>query len=324
MSQPGTIDKSNGNGNLHNKHIFINSMEGSVVPADYVWLDGELVPFEKATVHFLSPTLHYGLGVFEGIRCYATAHGPAVFRLQEHLDRFIHSAQVLGIHDFEYEVETLWNAVCRLIQANNLNECYIRPLLYFTGPLGLNMDSYRPAVGIAAWKWDAFLGKEAWEHGVRLMVSPETRSHPNVSMAKTLAVRAGFDEAIMLDPEGFLSGCTGENLIVVKDNVLCATPKATVMSGVTQDTAITLARDLGYDVVEQRITRDLLHDADEAFVCGTAAEIVGVREVDYKAIGSGNVGPVTRRLQELFLATVHGNTNRSPEWLEYVIMEPLI
>ncbi len=308
------------------------------ITADYAWLDGNLVAFEDATVHFLNPTLHYGPGVFEGIRCYNTPCGPAVFRLQEHLERFLKSVSVLGVGELLYNVEELRDAVCRLIRSNNFTECYIRPALFFEGPLSLNLDDYRPVVGIAAWEWNDYLGQEALANGIRVMVSSITRMHPNASMtkakingqyvnsilAKTMAARAGFDEAIMLDPEGYVAEATGENLLLVRDNSICTAPRASILEGITRDSIITLARDAGYTVVEERISRDQLYIADEVLICGTAAEVVAVREIDYRKVGSGEVGPVTSQLQRLFSDSVNGLNQRSPVWLDYMVLEPVI
>lgn len=305
--------------------------------AEFIWLDGELVPYERAAIHFLSPTLHYGLGVFEGLRCYATDRGPAVFRMREHLKRFLNSVRVLGVEDLPYDKDTLRDAICRVIFANNLIECYVRLMLYFKGPLGLNLDVYQPAVGIAVWKWDDFLGQGVMENGARMMVSSVSRMHPNAGMnkakfsgqyvnsiiAKTIAARAGFDEAIMLDQEGYVTGCTGENLLLVFDEIIYTPPKAVIMEGVTRDTLLTLARDSGYDVVEEPISREQLYFADEIFVCGTAAEVVGVREIDYRQVGDGGTGPITRRLQKQFADVVRGRTERHAKWLDYMVMEPL-
>lgn len=310
----------------------------SPVWADFVWLDGELVPFDKAFVHFLSPTLHYGIGVFEGIRCYDTERGPAVFRMQEHLQRFINSARILGIDDFRYDLDSLRDAVCRVVLANNFRSCYIRPLLYFEGPMGLNLDHYHPIIGIAAWPWDPLLGTETIRSGVSVMVSSISRMHPGAGMTKaklsgqyinsiivkTMANRAGFDEAIMLDPEGYVAGCTGENILLVQDGVIFSPPKTASLEGVTRDTVITIARDSGYQVIEEPITRDHLYFCDEVLVCGTAAEVVGVREIDHRPVSDGGVGPVTRQIQQLYSDIVQGKTNHYNDWLDFMIMEPLI
>lgn len=329
-------DSKNGNGR---SSVETKSLEKvSSMMADLIWMDGELVPFDRAKVHFLSPSLHYGIGVFEGLRCYETARGPAVFRMHEHLRRFLNSVRVLGVDDIHHDLETLRDAVCRVVFANNLTECYIRPLLYFEGSLGLDLDEYYPAVGIAAWQWDPLLGKKALEVGVNMMVSSVTRIHPNAGMTKskfsgqyvnpimvkTMAKRAGFDEAVMLDPEGHVTGCTGENIFLVQDNVLLTPPKSATLQGVTRDTLIKLAHDNSYRVSEELITRDQLYYADEVFVCGTAAEVVGVREIDYRPIGTGMVGPLTRQLQALYHDTVKGRTRRYLDWLDYLVMEPMI
>jgi branched-chain amino acid aminotransferase len=300
----------------------------------YIWMDGELVPFEDATVHFLSPTLHYGYGAFEGIRCYDTAQGPGVFRLQEHLKRFVDSIKILGIQDFYYTMGQLTEAVHQTIRANRFPACYIRPALYMEGPLGLNLDNYSSHLGIAVWEWGVYLGEDALEKGVRMMVSSFTRLHPNILMtkskatgnyvnsilAKTLAHRYGFDDAVMLDPEGYVSEGSGMNLFIVRDGVIYTPSRATILEGITRDSVIVLARDLGYNLVEEPIVRDQLYIADEVFVCGTAAEVTAVTEIDTRTIGSGRMGPVTKTIQQAFFETVRGDGERSLEWLEFVSM----
>jgi len=299
----------------------------------YIWMDGKLVEFEKATVHFLTPALHYGLGAFEGIRCYATPDGPGVFRLREHLERLVDSISILGVLEFPYTIDQLRDAVHETILANDFAQCYVRPLVYMAnGQLGLNLDSSKPSVGIATWEWGAYLGEDSVEQGVRMMVSSYTRHHPNVTMtkakitgnypnsvlAKTLALRAGFDEAIMLDPSGLLAECSGENLFMVRAGKLYTSQSATILEGITRDSVITLARDLGYEVVEQPISRDQLYIADEVFLTGTAAECVAVREIDFRTIGTGKMGPITRSIQKSFFETARGGGKRSAEWLDYV------
>jgi len=299
----------------------------------FLWIDGELVPYEAATVHFMTPALHYGLAVFEGIRCYDAEQGPAVFRLTDHLRRLLDSVQILGLRPFRYRVDDLRAAVHQVILANEMRSCYVRPLVFMKeGPLDLNLDSKQASTGIAVWEWGTYLGEKALETGVRMMVSSFARLHPNVNMtkakisgnyvnsvlAKTLAARAGFDEAIMLDPEGMVSECTGENLFLVRHGVLYTPPRATVLEGITRDSLITLARDMGREVVEEPISRDQLYIADEVFVCGTAAECVAVAEIDYRTVGGGKMGPITRELQRAFFQTVRGQGQRSAEWLDYV------
>lgn len=302
---------------------------------DFIWMDGELVPYEQATVHFITPTLHYGVGVFEGIRCYESVRGPAVFRLQEHLQRFLDSIHILGLRDFPYSLEELRTAVHQTIQVNGFRECYIRPLMYLDGPLGLNMDRSRPRVGIAPWEWGPYLGEEAKETGVHMMVSSFTRLHPNINMTKskvagnyvnsmlvkTLALRSGYDEAVILDPQGFVAECTGENLFMVRRGTLYTPPLGSILEGLTRDSILTLARDLGIAVEETQITRDLLYIADEIFITGTAAEVVGVRMVDHRPIGNGGVGPVTRKLLQAFTEVIRGRHARSQEWLDLVPVE---
>jgi branched-chain amino acid aminotransferase len=299
----------------------------------YIWMNGELVEYEKATIHFLTPVAHYGLAVFEGIRCYATERGPAVFRLKEHMERLVHSALVLGFRSLPYTHEQLCEAARLTVAVNGFTECYIRPLIYLTdGGWNLCVDAGRPGLGIAVWEWNNYLGEEALEKGVRANVSSFTRHHPNVmltkakiagnyvnsTLAKTESVRLGFDEAIMLDPQGYVAECTGENIFVVRKGTIYTPPSMAILEGITRDTLITLAGDLGFPVVEQPISRDQLYLADEVFVSGTAAECIGLREIDFRLIGSGTTGSITRQLQNAFHDTVRGKNPRSDGWLDYV------
>jgi branched-chain amino acid aminotransferase len=298
--------------------------------SQYIWMNGRLVAYQDATLHFLSPGLHYGIGVFEGIRCYATDHGPAVFRLPEHMRRLMGSASVLGWRELPFTIEQLTEGVKLVIAANGFADCYIRPVIYLAeGAWNLTIDGGKPHVGIAVWKWDAYLGKEALQRGVRANTSSFTRHHVNATMtkakicgnyvnsvlAKSESVRLGFDEAIMLDTQGYVAECTGENLFVVRDNKMFTTPSAEILEGITRDAVIALARDLGYAVIEQPISRDQLYLADEVLVCGTAAEVIGLREIDFRKIGSGASGPVTRSLQQAFSDLVRGRHSRSQQWL---------
>ena len=301
--------------------------------ANYIWLNGEMRDQHAATVPFLTAGLHYGIGVFEGIRCYQTDEGPAVFRLKEHMKRLEQSAAVLGWRELPYSVEELSEAVLQVVAANGFGNCYIRPLVYLAeGGWNLCIDNGVPHIGIAAWKWEAYLGQEALERGVRANTSSFTRHHANVTMtkakicgnyvnsvlAKTESVRLGFDEAIMLDPQGYVAECTGENLFVVRKGAISTTPAAGVLEGITRDSIIALARDLGYSVTEQPISRDQLYFADEVFVSGTAAEVIGLREIDFRKIGAGESGPVTQRLQRTFTKAVRGKHKLSSRWLDYV------
>lgn len=298
-----------------------------------VWMDGTLVPAPEANVPFLTAGLHYGAGVFEGIRCYAGAFGPSVFRLSDHVRRLLDSARILGFRRIPYAYEELVAACIETVRASGLSECYIRPLIYLAdGGWNLTVDTGRPKVGIGVWPWKAYLGEEALARGVRANVSSFTRHHPNVMMtkakiagnyassvlAKTESLRLGFDEAIMLDPGGYVAECTGENIFLVSRGRLLTPPAAAILEGITRDSVMTLAADLDYEVVEAPISRDALYAADEVFVCGTAAEVIALREIDFRTIGSGATGPVTRRLQQAYHAATKGEHPRSAEWLEPV------
>src|SRR6202162_6379535 len=305
--------------------------------AKYVWLDQGLKDAAQSGVPIVNAGLHYGFSVFEGIRCYTTSSGPAVFRLEEHVDRLLDSALIVGFRDLPWTRDTLIDAIHKTIAANKFSGCYIRPVIYLDGAMDLVVDSGKPRLIIAVWEWTAFLGAEAKERGIRANIASFTRLHPNIMMtkakvsgnyvssilAKTESHRAGFDEAIMLGPDGYVAECTGENLFIVRskersknDNkTIATTPRAGILEGITRDSLITLARDLGYSVVEEPISRDQLYIADEVFVCGTAAEVIALREIDFRTIGDGKTGPVTRALQQEFDKLVRGRHAKSAEWL---------
>jgi branched-chain amino acid aminotransferase len=301
--------------------------------SDFIWLNGKLVHFRDATVHFMTPGLHYGIGAFEGIRCYSTSHGPGIFRLHDHMQRLVDSARILGFLELPYTLDELIDAVKATVSANGFPDCYIRPLIYLAeGGWNLSLDAGVPHVGIAVWKWEKFLGEEALEKGIRANTSSFTRHHVNASMtkakicgnyansvlARTESLRLGFDEAIMLDTQGYVAECTGENLFLVRRGVLYTSPSATILEGITRDTILTLARESGLKVVEEPISRDQLYLADEVFVCGTAAEVAGLREIDFRRIGNGKTGPITRRLQHAYQEVTRGTHALSANWLEYV------
>jgi branched-chain amino acid aminotransferase len=300
--------------------------------SDFIWMDGDLVPFAEANVHILTPSLHYGAGVFEGIRSYQTPNGPAVFRLLDHAQRFLDSIQILGVLDYPYSLLEIQQAVFDTIQVNGFTECYIRPLMYLDGPLGINIDHSTPKLAVAAWEWGPYLGEESQIAGIHMMVASLSRLHPNVNMTKSkitgnyvnsmiiksIALRSGYDEAVILDPSGYVAECTGENIFVVRGGVIYTPPKASVLEGITRDTVMELAADLGIPVVEEVITRDQLYIADEVFITGTAAEIVPAVKIDYREIGDGKPGEVMRSLLKLYLDTVRGQGKRSEQWLEYV------
>ncbi len=303
------------------------------IESKFIWMDGELVEYEKANIHFLTGALHYGAGVFEGIRAYQTNKGPAVFRLPEHVERLIESADVFGFRELPYTVEGVMSAILETTRVNGFSECYIRPLIYFNaGTATLNLDAGKASLGIAVWEWRNYLGDEALIKGIRANVSSFTRHHPNISMtkskiagnyvnsilAKTESVRLGFDEAIMLDPQGYVAECTGENLFVVKRGKVITPATAPILEGITRHSIFVIARTLGYEVLEQPLSRDQLYTADEVFVCGTAAEVIGLNEIDFRTIGSGETGPITREIQKVFQDVIHGRNTEYDHWLTYV------
>ncbi len=299
----------------------------------FIWSDGKLVEFEKATVHMLTAALHYGAAVFEGIRAYKTDKGPAVFRLQEHSERLLKSAQIFGFRDLPYTTNDVSKAIKETVKANGFDECYIRPLLYLTaGAWNLNIDAGMPGLMIAVWEWSNYLGEEALAKGIRANISSFTRHHPNVMMtkakiagnyvnsilAKTESVRLGFEEAIMLDPQGYIAECTGENLFIVKRGKIFTPSTAPVLEGITRHSIHTIAKDLGYSVSEIPISRDQLYNADEVFVCGTAAEVIGLSEIDFRKIGDGKSGKVTREIQTVYHEAIRGKLAKYEAWCDPV------
>jgi branched-chain amino acid aminotransferase len=298
---------------------------------DKIWMDGELVAWDDAKVHVLTHTLHYGCGVFEGIRAYETSRGPAVFRLTPHIRRLFNSAKIFML-DVPFTPDQLIAATKETIRANAVPSCYIRPLVYLGyGEMGLNIAPCAVNVAIAVWPWGTYLGDEGIEHGVRMKISSWRRHDPNAlppaakgtgmyinsSMAKLEAVKAGYDEAILLSPQGYVSECTGENIFIVKDGVIHTPPvSAGALEGITQDSVRTIARDLGIEYHEANILRSDLYTADEAFLSGTAAEIVPIRSVDDREVGEP--GPITRRIQETYFAAVRGQIDQYKDWNEYV------
>lgn len=292
-------------------------------------MDGRLVDWDKAYVHVLTHTLHYGLGVFEGIRCYKTAKGSAIFRLDEHIDRLFHSAHIFMMN-IPFSKKEIRNAVISTIKANRLKECYIRPLVYIGyGDMGLYSKNNPVNVAIAVWPWGAYLGDKGIKHGIRIKVSSFIRHHVNTDMtrgkvcgyyvnsqiAKYEAKACGYDEALLLDTEGYVSEGTGENIFIVRKNMIKTTPLTSILEGITRDSIIRIARDLKLPVQEERFTRDELYIADEAFFTGTAAEVTPIREVDGRKIGSGSPGIITKRIQALFFDTVKGKKKRYESWL---------
>ncbi|NJB66967.1 branched-chain amino acid aminotransferase [Desulfobaculum xiamenense] len=302
-----------------------------VQKVDSIWFDGKLVPWDEAQVHVLTHTLHYGCGVFEGIRAYRLADGgSAVFRLKEHIHRHFNSAKILEMQ-IPFSEEDICAAVIETLKANRMAEGYIRPLSFIgAGVMGVHPGNNPIQTIIATWPWGAYLGEDALAKGIRVKTSTFTRHHVNVMMtkaktcgnyvnsvlAKREAIADGYDEALMLDTEGYVSEATGENIFIVRGGVIKTTPLTSVLDGLTRNSLITLARDLGYEVVEQRFTRDELYSADEAFFCGTAAEVTPIREVDRRAIGAGKAGEVGLHLQKEYFKVVKGENPAYAKWLD--------
>jgi branched-chain amino acid aminotransferase len=302
-----------------------------VQAVDKIWMNGKLVNWNDANVHVLSHVLHYGTGVFEGIRCYETSRGPAVFRLRDHLDRMHRSAKIF-LMEMPYSTDEMIEAAHELIRVNGLRSCYVRPVAFRGfGEMGVNPELNPVDVAIAVWPWGAYLGEEALNTGVRMTVSSWRRHDPNIVpplakvtgayinsvVAKVEAVRAGYDEAILLNPQGFVAEATGENLFIVKDGEIITPPLAAgSLEGITRDCVIKIARDQGMSVREQQLTRAELYLADELFCSGTAAEITPVREIDERVIG--DPGPVTKTLQEKYFAIVKGEDEKYDDWLDFI------
>ena len=299
--------------------------------SEKIWMDGELVDWDDATVHVLTHTLHYGSGVFEGIRAYATSQGPAVFRLTDHIARLFDSAKIFMI-DIPYTIDELVEATKQTVRVNGLESCYIRPLAYLGyGEMGLNPLPCPVNVSIAVWAWGSYLGDDGIKNGVRMKISSFQRHDPNCippaakgtgmyinsSLAKVEALKAGYDEAIILSPQGYVSECTGENLFVVQDGRLLTPPvSAGALKGITQDSVMTMAADLGIECEVSNLLRSDLYLADEAFLTGTAAEVVPIRSVDDRDLGEP--GAMTRQIQESYFATVRGEVDRYKDWCEHV------
>jgi len=301
-----------------------------VEKAKKIWMDGKLVNWDEANVHILTHSLHYGMAVFEGIRCYRCDDGrSAVFRLKEHTDRLFDSAHIAQM-EIPFSKDEINNAIIELLKANDLKECYIRPIAFLSyGSMGLFPKENPVKVAIAAWQWGAYLGEEGIKKGIRVKVSSFTRFHVNNMMtkakitghyvnsimAKKEVVAMGYDEALLLDTDGYVSEGSGENIFMVKNSILKTTPLTSVLNGITRDSVMWIARDKGITVVEGRFTRDELYTADEAFFTGTAAEITPIREVDNRQIGKGRPGPITEAIQKIFFDIVLGREKKYQEWL---------
>jgi branched-chain amino acid aminotransferase len=301
---------------------------------DTIWLDGSLVPWDQATDHLLAHTVHYGVGAFEGIRAYQRADGrTAVFRLREHIERLLDSCTICTL-DCPYTRDQLMAACVEVVKANKMPSAYLRPLVYL-GYGALGLGSFEPPVRtmVACYEWGTYLGEDGLKRGIRCMISGFTRANANAVMnkgkicgqyvtsvlAKRMAIKSGFEEALMLDPQGYVAEATGENIFIAKNGVVRTPPtSAAILAGITRDTTIQLLREQGVEVREGPIGRDELYIADEVFLTGTAAEITPVREIDHRKVGRGEVGPVTRRLQEAYFSIVKGSENKHDAWLTYV------
>ncbi|RMH61465.1 MAG: branched-chain amino acid transaminase [Zetaproteobacteria bacterium] len=297
-----------------------------------IWFDGAMVPWREAKVHVLTHTLHYGMGVFEGVRAYATDQGTAIFRLQEHTDRLFRSAHIMGM-SMPFDKETLNAAQLAAVRDNGLASAYIRPMVFYGSEgMGLRADNLKTHVIVAAWNWGAYLGDDGINRGIRVKTSSYTRHHVNISMCKAKAnghyinsmlalaevQRDGYDEAMLLDAEGFVAEGSGENIFIVRDGVLYTPDLTSALDGITRATVIQLAQEEGLQVVVKRITRDEVYVADEAFFTGTAAEVTPIREVDGRRIGTGSRGPITERLQSRYFDVVHGRSPAHRDWLHHV------
>ncbi|MBU1035899.1 branched-chain amino acid transaminase [bacterium] len=300
--------------------------------ADKIWMDGNMVDWDKAQVHVCTHALHYGSGVFEGIRAYETEKGTAVFRLKEHIDRLYNSAKILKM-EIPYSKEEFKQAVRNTIKENNLKSCYIRPLVYRGfDQLGINPLKCPVNCAIAVWEWGAYLGEEAIVNGIKTKISSYARSYINSTsqkakicanyinsiFAKMEAIEAGVDEAILLDTQGYVTEGSGENLFWVRDGVIYTTPTATVLEGITRDAVIKIAQDMGYQVQEKYTCRDELYISDELFFTGTAAEVTPIREIDNYQIGEGKRGPITENIQKKFFAITKGEEEKYLSWLDYI------
>ncbi len=297
-----------------------------------IWMDGKFVEWKDARIHVLTHTLHYGVGVFEGIRCYKAVDGSAIFRLDDHVERLFTSAHIMNI-EIPYTRDEIREAIKETVRINRLEACYIRPIVYIGyGSMGLYVEDNPINVAVAAWSWGSYLGEEGLAKGIRVKISSFTRHHVNISMtrakvpgyyvnsilAKKEVKAAGYDEAVLLDPDGYIAEGSGENIFIVRKGIIKTTPLTSILAGITRDSIIYLAREMELTVLEERFTRDDLYIADEAFLTGTAAELTPIREVDNRVIGSGKPGPITKKLQDTFFSIVQGKEKRYKDWLAYL------
>ena len=297
-----------------------------------IWFDGEMVSWRDAKVHVLTHTLHYGMGVFEGVRAYDTVKGPGIFRLQEHTDRLFRSAHIMNM-EIPFSKEEINAAQLAAVKENNLPHAYLRPMVFYGSEgMGLRAENLQVHVIVAAWEWPSYMTPEALEQGIKVRTSSYTRHHVNISMCKAKAnghyinsmlalqeaLSGGAQEALLLDPEGYVAEGSGENIFIVSNGILYTPELTSCLDGITRSTVITLAEELGYEVREKRITRDEVYVADEAFFTGTAAEVLPINELDGRKIGAGKRGPITEKLQALYFDQVNGRRDQYPDWIAYV------
>lgn len=294
-----------------------------------IWYDGKMVPWREATTHVLTHSLHYGMGVFEGVRAYRTSQGTAIFRLQEHTDRLFRSAHILGMK-LPFDRATLAEAQRAVVRANNLESAYLRPLAFYGAEaMGISAKTLSVHVVVAAWDWGAYLGKEALQNGIRVKTSSFARHHVNITMCKAKATgnymnsilahqeaaQDGYDEALLLDVDGYVAEGSGENIFIIRNGKIYTPDLTSALEGITRDTIVQFAGEFGIPVIEKRITRDEVYSADEAFFTGTAAEVTPIRELDNRKIGAGTRGPITEKLQSLFFDCVTGKSDAHRHWL---------
>ncbi len=297
-----------------------------------IWYDGKMVNWRDATTHVLTHTLHYGMGVFEGVRAYKTDAGTAIFRLKEHTDRLFRSAHILQMK-MPFSKEEMMEAQKAAVRENNLESAYMRPMAFYGAEaMGISAKTLSTHVIVAAWKWGAYMGQEALDNGIRVKTSSFSRHHVNITMCKAKAngnymnsilahqeaAQDGYDEALLLDVDGFVAEGSGENVFIVRNGKLYTPDLTSALEGITRDTIVTLAGELGIQVIEKRITRDEVYGADEAFFTGTAAEVTPIRELDRREIGAGTAGPITKKLQSLYFDVVHGRSGQHQHWLTLV------
>ena len=298
----------------------------------FIWFNGKLVDWRDANIHVLTHSLHYGMAVFEGVRAYKTDQGPAIFRLDEHTKRWFNSAKIFQM-EMPYSQEELMKAQLEVVKANQLESCYLRPIAWIgSEKLGISPKGNQILVSIAAWQWGAYLGEDGLNKGIRVKTSSFSRHHVNVSLVRAKAsgyyinsilanqevTAHGYDEALLLDTDGYVSEGSGENVFIVRDGVIYTPDLASCLAGITRDSIITIAHDLGFEVREKRITRDEMYCSDEAFFTGTAAEVTPIRELDDRIIGNGGRGPVTEKIQNVFFDIVKGKNDKYHSWLTYV------